>query len=123
LYLNARDLARIFYLFLCNGRWETKQIIGEEWIRMSVTPSIAVPSSPVKYGLKWWLFPYEKDTTQYIWFGSGFGGQYPLVIPEHNIVAVFTGWNIIQGRPSLPGGLMFRRLLGAVIDKPRTHGK
>ena len=26
--------------------------------------------------------------------GWGWGGQFPLVIPELDLVAVFTGWNI-----------------------------
>jgi hypothetical protein len=26
--------------------------------------------------------------------GSGFGGQRPLVLPEYDIVAVYTAWNV-----------------------------
>jgi hypothetical protein len=28
--------------------------------------------------------------------GSGYGGQYLLIIPEHELVMVFNGWNIFD---------------------------
>src|SRR5215471_1402078 len=58
LYLKTRDLAKIAYLFLKNGEWNGKQIVTPEWVKLSVTPAISV-SATVKYGLKWWLFPYN----------------------------------------------------------------
>lgn len=33
--------------------------------------------------------------------GSGYGGQYLLIIPEYELVMVFNGWNIFDvARPS-----------------------
>lgn len=39
--INARDMARFGYLTLRNGKWAGKQLISEEWIRMSRTPGPA----------------------------------------------------------------------------------
>jgi hypothetical protein len=39
-----------------------------------------------------------------------------MVIPEHNIVAVFTGWNIARG-PGLRVTETIRKLVNAVTDK------
>ncbi|HZI54599.1 MAG TPA: serine hydrolase, partial [Chitinophagaceae bacterium] len=100
LYLAERDLAKIYYLFLKEGNWNGKQIVSKEWVKESVTPAISVRTG-VKYGYKWWLYEYGNDHSKYAWVGSGFGGQWPIVIPEYGIVAVFTGWNIIGGSPSL----------------------
>ena len=118
LYLAATDLAKIFYLFLQNGKWEGEQLVSPDWVKGSVAPAITVGRG-VKYGYKWWLFDYGTDEAnpKYAWTGSGFGGQWPLVIPEYNIVAVFTGWNIIPGKPSLPVIRSLRRLVNAVSDK------
>jgi len=99
LYLAATDLAKIYYLFLKDGNWNGKQLVTPEWVKASVTPAIAVRPE-VKYGYKWWLFSYGNDNSKYAWAGSGFGGQWPIIIPEYDIVAVFTGWNI-KGGPSL----------------------
>jgi hypothetical protein len=73
--------------------------------------------SKVNYGYKWWLFSYGSDNTKYARAGSGFGGQWPIMIPEYNIVAVFTGWNIIPGKPSLRVGDAIRRIVNAISDK------
>jgi len=115
LYLSAPDLAKIYYLFLKEGEWNGKQLVTKEWVKASIRPSITVRQG-VNYGYKWWLYDYG-DNSKYAWAGSGFGGQWPIVIPEHDIVAVFTGWNIIGGNPSLRVTETIKRLINAVSDK------
>ena len=46
--------------------------------------------------------------------GVGFGGQLPIVLPELDIVLVFTGWNIHADRPSLGAQDAIERVLEAV---------
>ena len=58
LYLNPHDLAKIAYLYLKKGVWQGQPIVTPEWVAESVTPKVEVDKSGVKYGLKWWLFPY-----------------------------------------------------------------
>ena len=123
LYLGIHDLAKVWYLFLSNGNWDATQIVSKDWVQASVAPLVSVPSSPIKYGLKWWLYPYDKDTTQFAWMGSGFGGQRPIVVPEYNLVAVFTGWNILPGRPYLDVRVAVQRVLEAVVDRPGSVAK
>ena len=113
LYLNARDLAKIGYLFLKNGEWEGKQILQPEWVKLSVTPSASV-SPTVKYGLKWWLFPYNDGTSGFAWAGSGFGGQAPIVLLEYDMVLVINGWNILGGK-SLNHRVAIDRSIAAVV--------
>ena len=98
------------------GNWNGQQLVSRDWVKESVTPAITVGPG-VKYGYKWWLYEYDSDNSKYAWAGSGFGGQWPIVIPEYDIVAVFTGWNIIGGNPSLRVTEAIRRLVNAVTDK------
>ncbi len=114
LYLSEKDLAKIYYLFLKEGNWNGAQIVGKQWIKESTTPEVHL-SDKVAYGYKWWLHQYADG--KYAWAGSGFGGQWPVVIPEYNIVAVFTGWNIIGGGPALRITEAIRRLVNASMDK------
>lgn len=90
LYLRPQDLARIGYLFLRNGRWNGKQIVSEDWVRQSTAPSISVVETE-DYGFKWWLPKYG---AKHGWAAHGFGGQRMLVVPEHDLIVVVTGWNI-----------------------------
>lgn len=118
LYLEARDLAKIWYLFLANGAWNGRQIVSPEWVRSSVTPAVATgtgPSAP-RYGLKWWLYRHPRDSSRFVWAGSGFGGQFPIAVPGEDMVIVFNSWNILRGRPSLPLRSTLERLVGAVTD-------
>ncbi len=114
LYLRPADLARIFYLFLQNGNWDGRQIVSTGWVQSSISPVMSLGGG-TKYGYKWWLYEYENS--RLAWFGSGFGGQFPIVIPEYNIVAVFTAWNVLPGRPGLGRNIIVSRLLNAIADK------
>jgi CubicO group peptidase (beta-lactamase class C family) len=116
LYLEARDLARIWYLFLKNGEWDGKRLLSAEWVKSSVTPAVraANRAGAPHYGLKWWLHQNPADTTRLVWAGSGFGGQLPLAFPERDLVVVFNGWNILPGGKSLPLRRIMERLVRAV---------
>lgn len=119
LYLRAHDLARIAHLFLKNGEWEGKQIVQADWVKASVTPSVKVGNSGIQYGLKWWLYPYG-DGSHLAWAGSGFGGQMPIIVPEYDLVVVFTGWNTLGGNKRLSHREAIERVLRAVVSSTAT---
>lgn len=111
LYLAPRDLAKFGYLYLHDGLWEGKRILPEGWVSSTVTPAVDVSeSNDWKYGFQWWLLPYEEGENTYAYTGLGYGGQRLLVVPEHDLVAVFTGWNIYD-KPALSPELALERLL------------
>jgi CubicO group peptidase (beta-lactamase class C family) len=116
LYLEASDLARIWYLFLKDGVWRGTRILTSEWVKSSVTPAVlaANRAGAPRYGLKWWLHQNPADTTRLVWAGSGFGGQLPLAFPERDLVVVFNGWNILPGGKGLPLRRVMERLVKAV---------
>jgi len=104
LYLEARDLAKLWYLFLNDGKWDGKQVVSSEWVKTSVAPFIPVSSAPnaPSYGLAWWLYPTGKPSAPLYWAGSGFGGQIPVAMTEQDMIVVFNGWNILPGPPVAP---------------------
>lgn len=116
LFVDSRDIAKIAYLFLKRGRWEGQQVIPEDWVLASVKPSVSVTEDQmVEYGYKWWLYHYNYRGEDRVAFaGAGFGGQRPIVLPELDIVLVFTGWNILPDRPSLQTTDAIERILEAV---------
>lgn len=115
LYLASDDLARLWYLFLRGGEWNGRQVVTRDWVRLSTSPAIAVGNRPgAHYGLKWWLYPNPTDSTKVMWAGSGFGGQFPVAVPEEDLIVVVNQWNILPGRPSLPVGRVMARILGSL---------
>jgi CubicO group peptidase (beta-lactamase class C family) len=95
LYLTGSDLAKIGYLYLHDGIWGGNVIVSKEWVKQSLTPFVDAGWQGLKYGFKWWLYP-RKDGDQFVWMGIGFGGQRLMVFPREQLIATFTGWNILQ---------------------------
>ena len=94
LYLKNADLTKIGYLYLHDGLWDGKQIISKDWVHQSLAPAIDAEGD-FKYGFKWWLLP-RTDRQGYVWMARGFGGQRLMVFPEEQLIAVFTGWEILK---------------------------
>lgn len=90
LYMTPRDMAKIGQLVLNGGQWDGKQLISEKWIKEAT--SVQTNISGFDYGFLWWIIPFETDeTTLLARAATGNGGQYILVYPEAELVAVFTG--------------------------------
>jgi len=92
MFISTLDHARFGLLFLSNGNWNGKQLISEEWIKKATSPSDANPN----YGYMWWLNNskgkrYWKKIPSNIYYASGFGGNYIIIIPDEKIVVV-TRW-------------------------------
>jgi len=120
LYLSPRDLAKIGYLYARDGVWEGERLLPAGWVKEATAPRVEVSKtegSERSYGYQWWGMPWGPDR-HWAMLGNGYGGQYLVVIPELDIVAVFTGWNIYD-KPPLSPHLALRRLLAAVEDAPR----
>ena len=93
IFISSEDHARFGLLFLNKGMWDGKRIISEEWIEKSISPSDTNP----EYGYMWWInseLGEDYQTTDWknvptnIFYGSGFGGNKVIIIPDENMVIV-----------------------------------
>jgi CubicO group peptidase (beta-lactamase class C family) len=66
-------------------------------VKSSVTPAVTVEDEGRrwKYGFQWWLQPWGKTPEKFAWAARGFGGQELRVVPEYNLIVVYTGWDIL----------------------------
>lgn len=93
LHLLPRDMAKIGYLWLNQGRWKDRQLIPADWMRAaSQVHSQAEWGTSYGYGL--WVYP---DRNPPIFEGLGRGGQRISVVPAKNLVVVFTGGGFEPG--------------------------
>jgi CubicO group peptidase (beta-lactamase class C family) len=83
LYMRPHDMAKIGYLYLNDGLWDGKQIISSQWIKASTRKHIAATLTP-GYGYQWWI------VSPGIYTAVGHRGQFIVVAPEKNMIAVFT---------------------------------
>jgi len=103
MYLKPRDLARFALLYEREGVWDGKQVLPAEWIARTSTPLVAdvSPESPdfnVGYGYQWWIYNHGNDDLPFMYGTWGWGGQFALIVPELDLVGVFTGWNVYDGQ-------------------------
>ena len=97
IFLSASDLAKFALLFVRRGEWDGKQIVPRAWVERSTTSWIPVYQNNPDgwgYGYQWWIYRHKTEFGPKMYGGWGWGGQFPLIVPELDLVAVFTGWNI-----------------------------
>jgi CubicO group peptidase (beta-lactamase class C family)/uncharacterized protein (DUF2164 family) len=88
LRLTARDIAKLGYLYLCNGTWEDKTLISNDYIAESTMPQIwADYPEQGDFGYLWWISELHGNK---VYYSSGFGGQYLYVIPRYDMIVVVT---------------------------------
>jgi CubicO group peptidase (beta-lactamase class C family) len=88
MFISARDMARFGYLTLRRGKWNDKQLLSEEWVRMALTPT----SAQETYGfMNWFLntnrrFIPSAPASAFAHMGNGTNMIY--VDPENDLVVV-----------------------------------
>lgn len=91
-YSNARDFARIGKLYLNKGLWNKQRIVSEDYVNESTCPAYYLKDGNDNlvdyYGYQIWT-TYYKDMD--IFFFRGIKGQYTIVIPDKNMIAVRLG--------------------------------
>lgn len=110
LYLTSRDFAKIGQLVLDKGKWNGKQIVSSDWVELSTTSSVEITG--IKYGFLWWSISFtdgENDVPSIV--ATGNGGQYLMIYPTLNLLAVFTGGAYNSEEDKLPFMIMNKALL------------
>lgn len=92
LLLTPQAMAKVGMLVLNEGRWGTEQVVPAEWIERSVQPRTRINGE--LYGYLWWRYTLryggpEGEAVDVI-AARGNGGQVIFVVPEYDLVAVFT---------------------------------
>lgn len=99
IWFSTRDMARIGYLMLRNGRWKDEQIIPADWIKKT-TAVVSTRKQAVEektayyhfgYGYLWWIWdePYNKGAYQNAYSATGAYGQFITVLPKLDMVVAF----------------------------------
>ena len=88
MFINAYDMARFGLLTLHRGKWNGKQLLSEEWIQQSLTPTPA----KTDYGFMNWFLNTDKkmlpSAPVSAFMHVGNGNNIIYVDPEHELVMV-----------------------------------
>ncbi len=119
LKLKPRDMAKIGYMMLKDGKWKGKQIVSSTWVREStkahVEEDILLGSG---YGYQWWrgrIFINNKNIE--IFYAAGKGGQYIFVCPALDLITVFTSKSGNDGMGEFrPQIIMIKYIIPAMLS-------
>ena len=90
--LRSRDMLKIGLMTAAGGLWEGRRILNSEWVTRATKPHVNF-DKPTQYGYYWWSHEADLgDETVRVRSCRGAGGQFIFVVPEKNLVAVFTSY-------------------------------
>jgi CubicO group peptidase (beta-lactamase class C family) len=108
-----REMARIGLLMERGGMWSGERILSEEWIEKSAQKQGEMLGG-VDYGYLWqrgWA-PFGEELITAYW-ASGNGGQYIIILPDLEMVVVFTGGNYNSPLAGQPFRMLTRYIVPA----------
>ena len=93
LYLRTEDIAKLGQLYLRQGNWNGKQVIGRKWVQEATSKQIANdkeghaqigPDWVQGYGFQFWRCRHNAFRA------DGAGGQFIVVMPDQDVVVAIT---------------------------------
>jgi CubicO group peptidase (beta-lactamase class C family) len=112
--LRSRDLLKIGLMVQAGGKWKGKQVVEKKWIDKST--AIHVDNGRAKYGYFWWS-QYHTVGGRKLLVKSARGalGQFIVMVPELEVVAVFTSYGTRKA-----AALLDRVVLPACVGGARS---
>jgi len=92
LYLKPRDVAKFGQLLIQNGNWNGQSIVDSAWIAEATKPLVNSSVLGTPYGYFFWIYPAYQG-----YAADGHGGQKIMVVPQKNLVIVYTAWGYTSG--------------------------
>jgi len=120
MHMRPRDMARIGQLALQRGQWNGTQLVSSAWIDVATSKITEFDSSQDDgYGYLWWHGSvFWQNQAMDMFYANGAGGQYIFVVPQLDLVAVFTGENYADdGAQLLPFTILQNDIVGAITAR------
>ncbi|MEO6803976.1 MAG: serine hydrolase [Granulicella sp.] len=108
IHLRPRDMLKLGILYRDGGKWHGRQVLSASFAHDAISAQSEVDDTG--YGYFWWRPWYSVDTAagpQRVYLGAaqGNGGQKIYILPEYDLVAVFTAGSYNAGS-SAPNRIM-----------------
>lgn len=119
IYMRPRDALKLGQLYLSGGTWNGRRVVSQRWVERS-TANHATMGPGQTYGYTWWRHELRVGDRVYTEYeASGNGGQLVMVVPELDLVVMFTAgnYNHVAIWRKFREELLPRFILGAVTSK------
>jgi CubicO group peptidase (beta-lactamase class C family) len=124
IHLRPRDMLKLGILLANGGRWHGRQVVSASWVRASLAEQSHVDN--VSYGYFWWRPWLNVETPEGaqhvdVVAAQGNGGQKIYLVPQYDLVAVFTagGYNA----ESTPPNTIMAKIILPALMAAHSHDK
>ncbi|EMS73813.1 serine hydrolase domain-containing protein [Ruminiclostridium cellobioparum] len=95
LSMKIQDMLKFGYLYLKKGTIKGIEIVPQNWITESTIPRFLTYPVIGHYGYQWWVssISAKEDKEVQFYFAMGLFGQFIIIVPEYDMVAVFVSEN------------------------------
>ncbi len=107
-HMNVYDMAKFGQLFLDGGQWQGRQIVPAQWAKDSISLQFKRSSGSADYGYQWWVRTFGQRQHP-AFFAQGHFGQYIFVVPDLQLVALFTSYHT-------GGSSMYWRFANEIVE-------
>jgi len=87
----ARDFARLGYLWLNEGRWGSRQLVPEEWMRLATSRFVQSAGESHNYGYTFWVQDEWENVPKDTFVSRGHNMNDCYVVPSLDLVVVRQG--------------------------------
>lgn len=118
LNISARELAKVGYLFLNDGRWKKRDLLPKGWVHAASNTSQELNKG---YGYLWWVRTNNADPNlpKDSYSAVGFGGQFLSIFPSQDLIVVRLT-SVLKGETSNIDGDAFARVALAALESSDT---
>ncbi len=117
LRMRPRDMAKIGRMMLDHGQWQGQQIVPAEWVAATLQPRISTGIADLQYGYHWWAGTVDWKGKSLAWSGAfGNGGQRVFVVPDLDLIVVFTAGAYGDPRSAPLVNGLFKNIVGLVEE-------
>ncbi|UCH13875.1 MAG: serine hydrolase [Bacteroidales bacterium] len=92
LFLKPRDFGKIGKLLLQNGKWNGETLVDSIYLSEATSIKVSANYNSEPYGYYFWIMPAFNG-----YCAVGHGGQFLLIVPEKELVVVYTAWPYTSG--------------------------
>lgn len=117
--LRPRDLLKVGQAYLDGGMWRGRRIVGADWVARSTAAQVKVSERSAD-GYAWHLYALTAgDRAWREYEANGNGGQLLIVVPELELVVVFTAGNYGHGGvwTQFRDEILPRGIIAAITDR------
>jgi CubicO group peptidase (beta-lactamase class C family) len=111
-------MLKIGQLYLQDGIWNDARIVPHDWVAASAATYLPVPGWDAHWGYSYGWWPQDQRYGHGAFAASGWGQQAIIVMPELDMVAVFTGGSYWETPPLTWHQMMIGYVLPAVVATP-----